>query len=247
MDLSSGLDEILQVSPKEEITEVDKLAVSLILDVDDTPSVLSSANGLSVNDHIALRSNDSKGDHGADDFVVLQLILVKLVGIERIETNVVIDEFGTDSRPEALPLLNRQTVALGNDRDDIDDFAQFLHDDDIDRSQRVTSRVDEEESAVNASVDDILVTHSGELFAEVGGMLVLDVFNDWVPAVLVVDLVSVPRRINNVQTKADAILGDDVRNWVNVRRLPDGLVGLETTLGVDQVGRKDGVDESRLS
>ena len=33
---------------------------------------------------------------------------------------------------ECLPLLQSQTVRLGNDRDNIHDLAELLHDDDID-------------------------------------------------------------------------------------------------------------------
>jgi hypothetical protein len=40
----------------------------------------------------------------------------------------------------------------------------------------VTGRVDEEEAAVNASVLDVLLAHRGELLAEVGRMLVLDLW-----------------------------------------------------------------------
>lgn len=83
---------------------------------------------------------------------------------------------------EHLPLLKHQTVRLGNDRDDIDDLAQFLHDDNINRAERVAGGVDEEQTAVNTRVLDVAVPHSGELLAEVGAMLVLDVFYNGVPA-----------------------------------------------------------------
>lgn len=48
VDLRGGLDEILKMSSEEEVSEVDEFAVSLILDVDDTPSVLSTADLLAV-------------------------------------------------------------------------------------------------------------------------------------------------------------------------------------------------------
>ena len=49
--------------PQEEVTEVHELAVSLVFDVDNTPAVLTTANGLTVDDHVALGANNSKGDH----------------------------------------------------------------------------------------------------------------------------------------------------------------------------------------
>lgn len=38
-----------------------------------------------------------------------------------------------------------------------------------------------------------------------------------------------------------------MRDRLNLRRLPDRLVRLKPTLRVDQVRRKDGVDERRLA
>lgn len=79
----------------------------------------------------------------------------------------------THPSPEVFPLLNGQAVALGDDGNDVDDLAELLHDDDIEGPKGVAGRVDEEESAVDAGVDNVLVAHGGELFAEVGRVLVL--------------------------------------------------------------------------
>ena len=38
-----------------------------------------------------------------------------------------------------------------------------------------------------------------------------------------------------------------MRDGVDLRRLPNGLIRLETALRVDEVGREDSVDERRLS
>lgn len=40
--------------PCEEVTEVDKLAVPFIFNVDDTPTSLATAHSLTVDDYIAL-------------------------------------------------------------------------------------------------------------------------------------------------------------------------------------------------
>lgn len=48
MNLACGLDEILEVSASQEVTKVDKLAVSLILNVDGAPAVLTSGNVATV-------------------------------------------------------------------------------------------------------------------------------------------------------------------------------------------------------
>jgi len=54
VNLSSGLDEILQVGPREEVAEVHKFAVVLVLYIDNTPSVLTPTNRLAIDDDIAL-------------------------------------------------------------------------------------------------------------------------------------------------------------------------------------------------
>lgn len=133
----------------------------------------------------------------------------------------------TYAQLECLPLVERQTITLGNDRNDVDNLAKLLHDGDVDRLKRVTSGSDEVEAAVDARVDDVLVTHRGELLAEIGRVLVLDVLDDRVPAVceiscapkggwerrdapvLVVDEITVARSVNDVQAQLDVVLLHD--------------------------------------
>jgi hypothetical protein len=78
MDLSSRLDKILQVCPVyvqlelrerdgslpgEEVSEVDEFAMSLILHIDDSPSILPSSYGLAVNDDTSFRANNGERKH----------------------------------------------------------------------------------------------------------------------------------------------------------------------------------------
>lgn len=49
MDLGCGLDEVLKVGAGEEVSEVNKFTVVLVLDVDDTPSVLAPTDLLASN------------------------------------------------------------------------------------------------------------------------------------------------------------------------------------------------------
>lgn len=62
MDLRSGLDEILEVRSEQEVSQVNEFAVVLILNVDDTPSVLTSTDLLAIYNDRLLRTNDSKGN-----------------------------------------------------------------------------------------------------------------------------------------------------------------------------------------
>ena len=49
VDLGGGFDQVLEVGAGEEISEIDEFAVVLILDVDDSPSVLAATDLLASN------------------------------------------------------------------------------------------------------------------------------------------------------------------------------------------------------
>lgn len=46
----------------------------------------------------------------------------------------------------------------------------------------MAGRLDEEKTAVNASVLDVALSLSCEFFSQVRGVLVLDILDNWVPA-----------------------------------------------------------------
>ena len=70
--------------------------------------------------------------------------------------------------------------------------------------------MDEEQAAVDTGVLDISLTLSCELLSEVCGVLILDVLDNWIPASVVVDLITITRGIDNVQPQTNTILLDDV-------------------------------------
>lgn len=47
----------------------------------------------------------------------------------------------------------------------------------------MTGRLDEEQAAVDAGIGDVAVSLSMELLSKVGRVLILDVLDDWVPAI----------------------------------------------------------------
>lgn len=47
---------------QKEVSEVDEFAVVLVLNVNDTPAVLATANLLSIDNDVLFRADDSKGD-----------------------------------------------------------------------------------------------------------------------------------------------------------------------------------------
>lgn len=61
VDLRGGLDKVLKVGSEQEVSQVDELAVVLVLDVDDAPPVLTSTHLLAVHDDGLLRAYNSEG------------------------------------------------------------------------------------------------------------------------------------------------------------------------------------------
>ena len=84
---------------------------------------------------------------------------------------------------ESFPFLQSQTITLRNNRHNVDNLAQLLHHQDIDRLEGVTGRSNEVEAAVNSSIDNMLVSHRCQFFSEVGGMLIFDVLDYGIPAI----------------------------------------------------------------
>lgn len=58
VNLASGFHQILQVGASEEVAQVDELAVVLILDVDHTPAVLTTANLLAIDNNGLLTADN---------------------------------------------------------------------------------------------------------------------------------------------------------------------------------------------
>ena len=87
----------------------------------------------------------------------------------------------SDLHLEFLPFVKCQTIALRNDRNNVDNFAQFFHHNNVDGTERMASGTDEVEATMNACVLNVAVPHSCQFFAKVCRMLVLDVFDNRVP------------------------------------------------------------------
>lgn len=252
--------------PEQEVSQVDKLAVILVLDVDDAPPVLATTDLLAVDDDVLLGADDSEGNEVLESeiskckprglsreysYIDLSvhgpLLLIMLVTVVRVHLQVVKGELLLDALLERLALLERQGVSLGNNGHHVDHIGQLLQHDNVDGLQGVASGLDEEQAAVNAGILDVLLAVGGELLAQVGRVLIFDVLDDGVPAAVVVDQVAVARCVDNVQAQADTILLDEVGHGVDLGSGADDLVRHQTTLGLNKVGGEDGVDKGRLS
>lgn len=111
----------------------------------------------------------------------------------------------------------------------------------------MTRGLNKEEAAVDSRVLNVPFSLRRELFSQVGRVLVLDILDNGVPASVIVDLISVSRGIDNVQAQTDTILLDYVRDGLNLGGRANGLIRSHATLGIDEVRRKDGIDECRLA
>lgn len=68
VDLGGCLNEILQVSASEKVSKGNKLAVALVLDIDDTPSILTPSDLLSSNEDRLLGPNNGKWNDTLKDY-----------------------------------------------------------------------------------------------------------------------------------------------------------------------------------
>ncbi len=62
VDLRRRLDQVLQVRAEEEVSEVDELAVVLVLNVDHAPPILTTTNLLTVDDDRLFGTDNSEWD-----------------------------------------------------------------------------------------------------------------------------------------------------------------------------------------
>lgn len=123
------------------------------------------------------------------------VVLFVLVGVH---ADVVEGELVLDPVFEQLPLLQRQAIRLRNHGNDIHGLAQLLQHDDVNRLQRVSSWCDEVEAAMDAGILNVSLALRRELLAQVCGVLVLDVLDDWVPAAVIVHQVAIARGVDDV-------------------------------------------------
>lgn len=107
-------------------------------------------------------------------------------------------EFLLDSLLECLSLFQCQGVGLGNNGDNVNNVGKLLKDDNIDGlkarngqygpSNRVLNNIrmagwlNEEKTTVDTCVLDVALSLSCEFLAEVGRVLIFDVFHNGVPA-----------------------------------------------------------------
>ena len=167
MDLTGRLDQILQMRPRQEIPEADELAVVLVFDINDTPAVLAAAHGApSYNDGV-FATNNSEGNLGVDAGVGSAFFFVLLIVVIGIHAQIMESELFLNALFEGHALFEGEGVGFGDHWNDVDDVRELLQHDDVDRLKSMARWLDEEETAVNASILYIAFSLCGEFFSEV--------------------------------------------------------------------------------
>lgn len=213
------------MSSSEEVPQIDEFAMVFILNIDHTPSILTAADLLAIHDDRLLAADNCEGNDLFDGriggaLLIIQLIVVVWVHLEVMECKLLLY-----SLLEGTTLLERKGVGLSNDRHDVDDVRQLLENNYIDGLESMSRWLDEEEAAVDSGVLDVSLSLGGELLAEIGRVLVLDVLDDRVPAAVnqrwnvlvdevyspsvIVDLVTITWCIHDIESQSNAVLLND--------------------------------------
>ena len=100
---------------------------------------------------------------------------------------------------------------------------------------------------MNPRVLNVPLALRRQLLAQVRAVLVFDVFDDRIPAAVIVHEIAVAGRVDDVEAKAHAILLDDVGDGVDLGGAADGLVGRQAAFAIDKVRGEDGVDQGGLA
>ena len=100
---------------------------------------------------------------------------------------------------------------------------------------------------MDAGVLNVAFALRGQFFTQVGGVLVLDILDDGVPAAIVVDQVAVARRVDDVEPETHTAFFQHMGDGVDFGGLAYGLAGVEAAFRVDEVGGEDGVDKGRFA
>ena len=220
----SVLLELLHVGADKHLAKLDEVAVLLVVNLDDTPWVTTSADLAAIGAGDLGSGTDNGKWNLGQDLVVLgnSLVIIKFVTWTLEDLDVVELDIGKDlanllarisqcgrwtthSGLEGSNLLIGQSISLGNDWNQVDLGVKSAHDLDIKWLQRVASWLEEVDTSVDTVVDDV---HAVDLVLgiEVSIESLLNVVDNWSPRLVVVDEVSETWGINNSKSEADTIL-----------------------------------------
>jgi hypothetical protein len=242
------VDQVEHVSSDKDRAELLEVAVVLVLDLSNTPRVLTALDDAAIASlDVLLGTNNGKGDgsHQAASMLGCGLIVLLDRGLVNL------DVLGLDDRDnpllELLEVRGAESVCLGDDGNKVNTRAQPLHNLNVEGLKSVTSGANEVQAGVDAEID-LVLTARLLLLKHVGLVLVVEELDNGHPGIAVVDVVTESRCVDNGQADLEELLlelslGDlDFDGLVNLLLMTALVVGI-----VLDGGREKGVDEGRLS
>jgi len=155
------------VRASQEIAQVHKFAVILVLDIDHTPAVLATTDLLSTNDNGLFTTDDCERYDILDLSVQGTLLLVEFLVVVGVHLEVVERKLLLYPLLEGSAFFEGERVGFGDHRNDIYNVRELLEDDNVDRFERMTRRLNEEETAVDAGILDVALSLGCKFFSEV--------------------------------------------------------------------------------
>ncbi|KUI52641.1 hypothetical protein VP1G_10488 [Cytospora mali] len=194
--LLGGVDQVEHVGTDENGSELLEIAVILVLDLSNTPRVLTSLHNAAVAGlDVLLGSDDSErhSSHQATRVLSGSLVVLLDRGLSVLLTRAS-DWVTTYALLELCKVSRAESISLGDDRYQVDARAEALHDLDVERLEGVAGWANEVQASVNTQVD--LVISAGLLLLQhVGLVLVVEELDDGHPRVPVVDIVAKSREL----------------------------------------------------
>lgn len=220
----------------------------LVLDLGNTPRVLSSLDDTAIAGlDVLLGSDDSERHGGHQAAGMLSGGLVVLLNRWLVDLDALGLNDSSDALLEGGQVSRAESISLGNHWNQVDARAESLHNLDVERLQSVTGGADEVQASVDTEVD--LVISAGLLLLQhVGLVLVVKELDDWHPGVAVVDIVAEARGVDDGQADLEELLLQLSLCDLDLDGLVDLLLVSPLVIGIVLDGRgEQGVDEGGLS
>jgi len=169
------------MSPDEDRSQLAEIAVILLLDLGNSPGVLTTLDRLTlVVLDILLGANDGEG-HGVDENLsVLQSLLIILFQRRLVHLDALSLNHCANSGLELLKISRAESVGLGDNGNQVDTGTETLHDLNVQRLESVASRTDEVQTGVHTEVN-LLRSARLLLLKHVRFMLVIQELDDRLP------------------------------------------------------------------
>lgn len=242
------LPQLLEVVSHQQLSQLDKVAVLLVVHLNHSPGVGSASHGSAVGGlHLLGGAHNGKG-HLGHDLVGLGdgLGVVVLVLRRRKDVNLLVSNVGQNSSLEVLNLLVGQSVGLGNHGDQVDLLVQLLHHGDVQGLERVAGGLDEVDTRVDSRVVDGRSVDP-VLGVEVGVKPLVNVVHNGLPRVAVVDKVSETGGVDHGQMQPHVVLLNVLGHGLDLHGLERLRGGVLAWLGRVQVVVEECAHQGGLS